>query len=584
MSWLDSLYFQGKILKILSNKEDFDKFVRRKNVSKNYLRGYLYLIEVTINSFINCIEFLIRDENVYDVIHYQNIGLKNIPKKYRDSSKELISIKKLEDVRDNLSNIRKKDLGGLNPELKKLSSLIKEIFDYFLSKKRTKINSENKKNESLYLIVELTNKQNHMEADFDLFNKKDELIPTYPACNYYNLGYSKIHSEYHFQNPIIKNYEREYIQGYVFGLAFVYSSIKIVPEDLIGKLVDCQSWMEIHKIGSKIYDRLIRNKKIDFIGQPVYEELKFLSISWLNKSKIDYNDLRFLFRERKIFLIEPKEKGHPTETVPFFISLVSGRKNFDDSQEIIELKVKKSNEEFWYSYAVFIPYGGALWNGSYWVLFKDIAFERGKDYKTDGRRLIEPYLDNDGFIVHKHEVSQRILDKYLSEFNPEYQKNKRLNIMLKDSNSLLVELMYLYYTLKHKKEKITDLEWGIDIIDNNKKTIITEADLILYTDKQAIIVQAQTNLYKNIKELISHFDNVEKFLKKDRKNKIKNKEIKKEVFVFFNDEFKDSSEIKKLENKSINTVFFEDFLSKNPNFLNDNVKIKLSNCLQKVFK
>ena len=44
MSWPDSLYFQGKILEVLSNKKIFDKFVQRKKVSKDYLKGYFYLI------------------------------------------------------------------------------------------------------------------------------------------------------------------------------------------------------------------------------------------------------------------------------------------------------------------------------------------------------------------------------------------------------------------------------------------------------------------------------------------------------------------------------------------------------------
>jgi len=574
MSWLDSLYFQSKILKLLTKKEDFDRFLSGKEISKKYLRGYLYLIEVTINDLINCIEFLIPNENIYDLIHYQNITLKDIPKKYKDSSQELNFIIRLEKIRKDTAELRNSGDNNINEKLKNLYKLVNEILNHFLSEKRAKINNKNKEKENLYFIVELTNKQNYIEIDFDLFEDQQEPVPIYPACNYYNLGYQEIYDEYHLQNPKIKEFNEEYIKGYSLGLAFLYNNLEVVPKQLINKLLGCRNWNDLHKIGSNIYDRTIRNENVNIIDNPIYEEITTSANTKLQKLEIDEKDLRYLFRDRRIFTIEPKERGYPTEIVPFFISLVSGRKSFDDKPEVIELKVKK-NDEFWYSYAVFIPYGGALWNASYWVLFKEIAFERG-DYKTDGKVLIDSIFNRNNFIVHRHIVSQKILERYCSELDPNYQINRKLRTMLKDSNSLLVELLALFYITKQFKEKMIDVEWGVDVKD-------TEADLIVYFDKKVLIIQAQTNLYKSAKELIDHFEKVEEFLKKNKADKIENKIIEKIAFTYFKDSYEKKT-IKKLEKNAVNLVLFEELINSNKEILDEQIKNKLSSCLMKRFK
>jgi len=574
MSWLDSLYFQGKMLKLLTKKEDVDSFLRDKKISKKYLRGYLYLIEVTINALINCIEFLIPSEKIYDLIHYQNITLKDIPKKYRDSSQELNFIISLEKIRREIAELRNSGDNNINEKLKNLDKLVKEILTYFLSEKRVKINNQNKEKENLYFIVELTNKQNYIETDFDLFEDQQEPVPIYPACNYYNLGYQEIYDEYHLQNPKIKKFNEEYINGYSLGLAFLYNNLEVVPESLINKLLGCRNWNDLHKIGSNIYDETIRNKNVNIIGNSIYEEITTLENIKLQKLEIDEKDLRYLFRDRRIFIIEPKERGYPTELVPFFISLVSGIKSFDDKPELIELKVKK-NDEFWYSYAVFIPYGETLWNGSYWVLFKEIAFERG-DYKTDGKVLIDNFFNQNNLIVQKYSANQKILEKYCSELDPNYQINRKLRTMLKDSNSLLVELLALFYITKQFKEKIIDVEWGVDVKD-------TEADLIVYFDKQVLIIQAQTNLNKSAEELIDHFKKVEEFLKKNKADKIENKKIEKIAFTYFKDSCEEKT-IKKLEKNAIKLVLFEEFINSGKEILNEQIKKRLSSCLMKIFK
>ena len=581
MSWLDSLYLQGRILRILLDRDEFKKFVTQKKIKKPFLKGYYYLIEVTINAFINSIEFLIKDEQVFDLIHYQNITLLDIPKEVRNESKELQFIKKLEEIRNKISKIRKQEENLNEGEIfKEFNKTIGEIYNYFL-KDKTK---SNEKNEDLYLLNELLNKQNYIkdDFDFDLNNKEnEEPIPIYPACNYYNLGYGKIHSEYYLQNPEIKEHNQEYLKGYVLGLAFIYFSLKIVPKELIDKLINVNSWNELHHMGARIYDSVLRDKNLDFIGNPLFEDTTEIFPRKVNKKVIDEKDLKFLFRKRDVLLIEQLREGYPTFTVPTFLSLVQGRKIFEEKPEIIELKTKEKNGNIWYSYAVFIFYGGALWNASYWILFKDLALEREDGYKSTGRIIIENLLKDDEYIVHRHEINRKVFDKFLRESSVEYQKKEKLKIMLKNSNSLLVELISLYYNLKFQKENIISFEWGVKVKDKEKSKDITDVDIIVYTKNEIIIIQAQTNLYKEAKDLIEHFKKVEEFLREEEKEKIKDKQIRRELFVFFEDEFNQEDKIKKLKENSINVIFFEEILKENPQLIEKDVYEKLTKCIEK---
>jgi len=569
MSWLDSLYFQGKILELLTKKEDFDNFLIDKKISKKYLRGYLYLIEVTINALIECIESLIPNDNVYDLINYQNITLKDIPKKYRDSSQELNFIRRLEKIRKEIAKLRNSGDNNINEKLNNLDKLVNEISNYFLSEKRVKINNKNKEKENLYFIVELTNKQNYIKTV--LLKDQQEPVPIYPVCNYYNLGYKKIHEEYNLQNPKIKKFNKEYIAGYCLGLAFLYNRLEVVPKHLINKLLTCRNWNDLHNIGSNIYNKIIKNENLNIIGSSIYEDMKTSENRKLQKLEIDETDLKYLFRDRRIFIIEPKEKYYPNEFFPLFISLVFGIKSSSGKPEVVELKVKE-NDKFWYSYAVFIYYGCLFANASYWVLFKDMAFEEG-NYKTDEKKQIDNFFNKNNLTFHKYSVDQKILEKYCSEHDPNYGINRKLKTMLKWSNSLLVELLALFYITKQFKEKIIDIEWEVDVKD-------TEADLIVYFDKKVLIIQAQTNLYKSSEELINHFEKVKEFLKKNKADKIENKTIEKIAFTYFKDSCEEKT-IKKLEKNAIKLVSFEDLNLKG---LDEQIKNKLSSCLMKRFK
>ena len=280
-------------------------------------------------------------------------------------------------------------------------------------------------------------------------------------------------------------------------------------------------------------------------------------------------------------LIEQLREGYPTFTVPTFLSLVQGRKIFEEKPEIIELKTKEKNGNIWYSYAVFIFYGGALWNASYWILFKDLALEREDGYKSTGRIIIENLLKDDEYIVHRHEINRKVFDKFLRESSVEYQKKEKLKIMLKNSNSLLVELISLYYNLKFQKENIISFEWGVKVKDKEKSKDITDVDIIVYTKNEIIIIQAQTNLYKEAKDLIEHFKKVEEFLREEEKEKIKDKQIRRELFVFFEDEFNQEDKIKKLKENSINVIFFEEILKENPQLIEKDVYEKLTKCIEK---
>jgi hypothetical protein len=131
----------------------------------------------------------------------------------------------------------------------------------------------------------------------------------------------------------------------------------------------------------------------------------------------------------------------------------------------------------------------------------------------------------------------------------------------------------LFYITKQFKEKMIDVEWGVDVKD-------TEADLIVYFDKQVLIIQAQTNLNKPAEELIDHFKKVEEFLKKNKADKIENKKIEKIAFTYFKDSCEEES-IKELEERAIKLVSFEDYINSGEEILNEQIKNKLSSCLMK---
>lgn len=589
MSWLDSAYFQGKFIIKLANIDNFKSFLAEEKVEyQNSLKGYLYLIETSVNTLIHSIEFLIQDQKLYDLVHWGDITSKQIIKEVKIKSKDVQFINGLESLRDKLKEIR---IGKSKKEPKEyliiLTKKCEDITSYYLKNLKYEINKTNQSKEDLFFLFDLLNNQNHFEGDvkFNVGNEVQEstVIPLYPAGSWYYQMSGKTSSDNHLQNPTIKQYEKEYVNGYKLGLIFIYKYISITKE-FLEKLRNSENWEGIHHVGARIADKLFEDKSTQFIGNKIFDvkyDMRFKKNDLKNIK--DPKQLIYVFGNRGVKVHNYDTSYNPFENhfaaEPILYSLIKSNINSEDKTEIIEFIVKDKYGERKYSYAVYVFYAGTIWNGSYWLLFKDIAIENDWETESDTKMFIRGIIKRfkSSFKYQKYEVDEKIFERYIRENDNEYSKKIKEYNIIKNSNSLLIELIAVYYHLKYANKKILWLDWGFELEKNH-----TEVDSLIVLEDEIIITQAKYSLNKPLSKISEHFQNIENLLPSYLKKKNINtqgKKIRNTLFLFSKE--LSEEQLREVDNfkGKFEIIFLEDFIEGNKEFMEEKLLNKIYDCV-----
>ena len=369
-------------------------------------------------------------------------------------------------------------------------------------------------------------------------------------------------SAYLLQNPKIKNKEKEYIYGFSLVLLYLYNFL--IPNCLdkySENLLHSQKWKDIHKVGTKIFKECVQKSDIftKLFDMDLHREL-----DGLKKGKIrNYNELRVVLRDRDVRVIENRFNGDYPNSEALFMHLFFGTiymymMGDIDKPEIIEFK-QIGDDEGWveYSYAIYIPVGGPLWDSSHWIIFDGLCVESDMEpvdfFKEEIHRYLKRYEEKEMITFRKYEVSKELLQRYIKNKDYDYLLKRRTLNKLTTCKGLFSEFLAGYYFFK-KEENLKNVQ----SIDIHREIGDTDIDVIIEKDDAMIIIQVKSSFdFDDYEDVIKHFRKVMKNLKTTKKK------VEKVLFVMqdelplhaekmgYHTEFEDGEEIIVVDNYDI---------------------------------
>ena len=566
MSCLDNLECEHFFLKTILNIKEFEKYLKTNNVkSGEYEKGYYLLIELGINNLIHAIEDLISDD-LSELINWNwNITSKSFGKNIKTESKDIDFIKGLESFRNKIENKRlSKSKSDINATLRHLINMIDKIKEYYFNNIKYTKNKNIKKQEIILFLI--ANSKPHLKSGYD--EKSDSFEFSSPADYFYNLLPMSDREKYSFDNDEIKSNRKKYIKGFAITLSYIFENK--VDSNLLNSFKLSNSWREIHLLGCRIRDEIVMKSGINPI-MSIYE----VDYSYKNKNYIkkisSENDLKILLRNREIilqnidYINESSVRNGYDETFPILFRLVLYSLRINEKAEIIEFKYNISEVDYTHSYLIYIGFGTSLANSSYWLLFKDTALSAKDGYKSNGKMqmdiLLEEYKEK--FNYKSYSIEPKLFNNYLSKHCTNYVKKVMLENSLKESNSMLNELIHLYVSLKMMNQKVIHIDWGHKFENG-------EIDSLIVTEKEIQIIQSKTR-NTEIKSVKKHFNNVIRYLPKYFKRNnlnFNNKKIIKKVFSF-EISLLSEEEVSQLVKDDIQILNLREIIEKNKNILDD---------------
>jgi hypothetical protein len=535
------------------------------------------LIELTINNLIHSMECLISDDLDELISWSGNLTSKHLDKNIKNKSKDIDFIKGLEGFRKKIEDKRlnksKSDLDNIiNNFLKKIKEIQKYYFDNTKYKKNKGVKKEN-----VFLFL-IANSKPYLDGDYDL--KTDKFEYSGPKDYFYNMLPFEDYEKYSFYTEEVKNNVSNYIKGFAITIAYLFENK--VDNKLLKSFKDASTWGEIHHLGCRIRDYVIAELDFEF-GKDIYDVDYSISHKNYIEKITSERDLKVLLRNRDImlqnidYINESSVKHGYDETFPIFFQLVLFSLMRNEKTEIIEFKYNTSKVDYVHSYLIYIYQGTSLSNGSYWFLFKDTALSAKDGYRSNGKMRMDILLEQhkDKFNYLEYSIEPKIFHNYLSKHCRNYVKKVMLENSLKDSNSMLNELIHLYINIKTIKDKIIHIDWGHEFDKG-------EIDSLIVTENEIYIIQSKTN-YTDIKTVKKHFNDVIKYLPKyckERKLGMNDKTIIKELF-FFERPYLDDEELAKLNECEITVLFLDDIVEKNKNILNEKQYDKIYRIMSK---
>ena len=600
MGWLDNLYCDRKILERLASLDHFKNFAIEKTGKVSDLRGYLFLVEITINSIINDTEFLI-DGDLYNILHWgePDERREEVREILKGNNKEIVFIRELEKLRGELTKLRMNNLNEeeLGEVFDKILTKVNEVNDFYFKKIKYKVNPEGKTGENWHIVNNLFCIKNYVESSFDLIDEEgeSEIRPLFIPGSHYTAMTSQTNKNYHLQNPKIK--EDDYVPSYSLGLAWLYSQY-ISNDKLINNMINSKKWEEMHHNGARLNeffeeDFKKKNQIKGWVPDIFKENYSNKSQKQIKKKTLDdIGELRLVLRDREVRTIEELHDGdYPVirSIMEIIIHGLSFYSNTNNKMEIVELKTEyNGGEEVKYSYAIFLPVGNGLWNASEWLFFNEISVENSWETVCDFKERLYIIIKarKEKINLKSYTVRREDIIRYRKRHDIAFRRRLGEIEQMKTSEGLLVELLAFFYYLKNNKNKPDDFGWHVDPTNKNK----TDLDAFFICDSNAEIIQAKKSLNisnpridapmeeiekedfdpvkhlkfnEDLKEIYEHFDKAEKILLDKAEKESKSLAvIKKKLFVFekgFEDEDWLLNELKKeLSKKDIELIYFDE--------------------------
>lgn len=521
-SLYDYFYYDFWVLKHLCDIEIFDEFMSQKNNSleDNY-KGYLYLSEVAIIHLINDLEGLIDDDNISELVHWGDVDVQE--KEIMQYIKENIhpDFTFLLSYRRSLSTLRYDNFNiiSLNENLSELKlnleKLNQEIIDIYKVKRKINNWSIEKKE----ILTRIVNRYNYVEFDF-AFDEKisgKEATPIWLSHPVSYLLTPEIMKNYYLQGSNIKKYEGFYAKGCALSLLYLYSKLLSNSQlkKIESKLLSAENWIDINDIRELFYEGIL--KKYNPLGVKIFNATySNLSEKLLTKDEITKNsELKVLLRGRDIYVINHRFDLDYNNTQNLFMHVLFGavylhKYKLRNKPELIEIKQKFNDHEWRYTYALYSPVGGMIWDSSHWLFFYELIGESSIEHSFFKRQLevFFKMLKKD-IIFHKYFLNKNLLENYIArEDLMTRQKNIEAE-KLKTFTGLLPEFLAAYYVLK---------ENGVNI-DIHRDVSNTDIDVLFENNKKRVIFQVKTSMTfqneDNIK-ILKYFNTIQSKFNDDK--------------------------------------------------------------------
>jgi hypothetical protein len=508
----DTFYLNLKIVSTFRDIKRINKgFSKLSGDFKNEYRGFLYFLEIVIIQTFKELEYLIADQDLFERIKWGNNTLEDAEfKNYLSTHPEGQYLIKLISIRKKLSGLRENFAENeIQEKITELIDCFQEIDRSLKEKHKIRRKRGSKNNEGLVIVDHIAKNYNWLRFGpidpNDAFNIEKE-VPLYPGDLIFYLMSDRQRRNYFLQDHHIVKNNSGYVGGYKNTLEILYAhffpSRRTFFEDIFCKVKD---WIDLQSCYSQIDD------EFDLTGKFKHQlfDLECSSVENNNQKETveTFEELRKELRNREIRCFKEFYRDWCLISQYLWGAVHLCNEGLRRDLEIIQFEVvdNKKYETLSY-YAIFNPFGGGLWDGSYWIFFKSPSGYGDPD-EMEGLvgELRETYSRQIRF--KKFKISEKFLKDYYFEKDAAGKKENNDHELIKTCRGLLSEFLTTFYLLKkYDIKKITNVDCHSDIQN-------TDIDALIETDELIVIAQVKSFFYLNSdknREIVESFNKINK--------------------------------------------------------------------------
>ena len=504
-STYDYFYYDYWILKRIYSVKLLNS-INTENIS-----GVSYFFELLIIDTIDHLTSLSSNSNTSDIVEWSESSFGE--KAIRELSKKDTAIRFCFDLNKQRKSFvpfriqkDRPNVKRFKVEIAKLFDKIKEIDDFvFKELKITKLFSGN---QDLYPAL------NWFICKFNYIERN------YPGdIPFHNLMTDNTRKNYHLQNPVIKKYAAEYIQGYCLILKIFYKnalSPKIYAE-VKRSLLKIRSWDDIHEFRTLPDSENYRRNVL----QPLFKinnGLKTDSLLDNNQITTEYQlDIIFRRINRLRFKLNRSYYGDfGYDNINHFLYVLVGARSIQKGKiEVVEFREILNKGDYEYSYMIFMPLSGMVSDGSYWMFFDKLAVSRGRGYKSGGKFMIDGYIKElkktGRYNFLKYDIKRDLLKEYVNKRDHLEVKFSNLSERLKDSKGLIAEFLAYLHVAKLKNAVLKEIR---------KDVKNTDIDVVAENNDTVFIIQSKTTFpikKSSVNGIIEYFNKIKNSINTEKK-------------------------------------------------------------------
>jgi hypothetical protein len=548
----DVFYYNYKIVSQLTDIKKVRNYFRNAEHSfENEYRGFLYFLELVLIQTSYNLEHLIADKDLFERIRWGNNTLEDQDfRKVLEADPEASFIVRLHTIRRNFATLRVKyDESAIQGNLSELRDLFPEIDQNLKNKHAIRRKKNSKKNEHFVIFDHIVRNFNWFkfgpikpEDAFDI----DKEVPLHPGDILTYLMSDKQRSSYFLQDPRIEKNNSNYLRGYKNTIFLLYSHF--VPDkkesfrEINSPLSD---WKDLQRIYSRIMDDFNLRSDLD---RNLFELKENLSEKTAQNEQITtLEGLRQILRNREVRCFKDFYNDFNLITHYLFGAVRLAESGIRSKLEIIQFDIVDSKEsEMLTYYAIFNPFGGGLWEGSYWLLFRNPYGYGDPDEMKPFLTLLSE-ISPQQIDLKKRKISEKLIKDFYRNKDELRREESRNREIIKSSRGLLGEFLTLFFFIKKVGEG------NIKNIECHSSLQKSDIDVLIETNELIHIAQVKSFFYLNSVEndrIRDHFRMViDKLKQKDK--------LVKKYLVFMDHEIHDSEIASALHEKSKTMNEFE---------------------------